>query len=164
MSFPVGNDKSVCGRGAPSHSDSAPSPSRKGARGMMQLMPKTAARFELGNPHDPAGAIDAAARYIRFLANRFANRADLILAAYNSGETTVEAYRTGRSIKVGNKIINPKGFITGGIPPYGETRGYVERGMRLLSSLPQVQRSSSIAAIKSSEESSSHDRLVRKSV
>src|SRR5262245_40284346 len=87
--------------------------SRKGARGMMQFMPNTAERFGLANPHDPIAAIDAAARYVRFLADRFGNRAELILAAYNSGETTVEAYLTGHSIKVGDKVINPKGVITG---------------------------------------------------
>src|SRR5262249_51533083 len=42
--------------------------SRKGARGMMQLMPKTATRFGLSDPHNPEAAIDTAARYIRFLA------------------------------------------------------------------------------------------------
>ena len=115
--------------------------SRKGARGLMQFMPATAERFGLRNPHDPITAIDAAARYTRILANRFGNRADLTLAAYNSGEATVEAYLTGRSIQVGDQVINPKGLVTGGIPPFRETRGYVERGMKLLSSLPQLQPS-----------------------
>ena len=137
--------------------------SRKGARGIMQLMPMTAARFGLNDPHDPVGAIDAAARYIRILANRFANRADLVLAAYNSGEVTVEAYLKGCSIRIGNKIINPNGIITGGIPPYRETVGYVERGMRLLSSLPQAKRLISRSAVQLGKERS-HNSLVRKSV
>ena len=111
--------------------------SRRGARGMMQFMPATAGRFDLTSPHDPTAAIDAAARYVRFLGNRFSNRADLILAAYNSGEATVDAYLTGRSIKVGNRIINPRGLVTRGIPPYRETRGYVNHGLKLLSVLPQ---------------------------
>ncbi|MGH9846348.1 MAG: lytic transglycosylase domain-containing protein [Blastocatellia bacterium] len=113
--------------------------SRKGARGMMQFMPATTERFGLRDPHNPVAAIDAAAKYVRFLANRFGNRADLMLAAYNSGEATVEAYRTGRSIQVGDQLINPKGLITGGIPPFRETRGYVERGLKLLSSIPQLR-------------------------
>src|SRR5262249_21592880 len=71
--------------------------SRKGARGMMQFMPATARRFGLTNPHDPIEAIDTAARYVRYLSKRF-NRADLVLAAYNAGETAVEAYLTGSSI------------------------------------------------------------------
>jgi hypothetical protein len=112
--------------------------SRKGARGMMQFMPATAARFGLVDPHDPIASIDAAARYVRYLGGRF-NRADLALAAYNAGETTVEAYLTGRSIKVGDQTINPKGLITRGIPPYRETQSYVANGLRLLETLRQTR-------------------------
>ncbi len=104
-----------------------------GARGLMQLMPATARRFDVTNPHDPVEAIDAAARYIRYLTTRFSGKVDLVLAAYNAGEETVEAYRTGRSIQIGGKVINPKGRITGGVPPYRETKGYVERGLKILS-------------------------------
>jgi len=111
--------------------------SRKGARGLMQFMPATAERFDLANPHDPIAAIGAAAGYVRVLGNRFNHRADLILAAYNCGEATVEAYLTGRSIKAGKRIINPRGLMTGGIPPYRETRGYVNHGLKLLTVLPQ---------------------------
>ena len=103
---------------------------------MMQFMPITAARYGLTNPHDAGAAIDAAARYVRDLAARFDNRVELVLAAYNSGEETVEAYLTGRTIKAGNKVINPKGIVTGGVPPYRETRAYVAQGLRLLEQLP----------------------------
>jgi hypothetical protein len=106
--------------------------SRKGARGMMQMMPATARRFELKNPHEPAAAIDAAARYVRLLAARYGGRADLVLAAYNAGEAAVDAYLTGRAIQAGNKVINPGRRITGGIPPYRETQEYVANGLRLL--------------------------------
>lgn len=109
--------------------------SKRGARGMMQFMPATAARYGLGDPHNPQAAIDAAARYLRDLAVRFDHRADLVLAAYNAGEATVEAYLKGCTIVVGNRIINPKGIITGGVPPYRETRSYVARGMTLLKTL-----------------------------
>lgn len=112
--------------------------SRKGARGMMQFMPATAERFGLVDPHDPIASIEAAARYVRYLGERF-NRADLALAAYNAGETTVEAYLKGRSIKVGDQTINPKGLNTEGIPPYRETREYVAKGLRLLESLRQTR-------------------------
>ncbi len=112
--------------------------SRKGARGLMQFMPATAERFGLADPHDPIAAIEAAARYVRYLGGRF-NRADLAIAAYNAGETTVEAYLTGRSIKVGDQIINPRGLSTGGIPPYRETRSYVANGLRLLENLRQTK-------------------------
>jgi hypothetical protein len=106
--------------------------SRRGARGMMQFMPATASRYGLRDPHHPEAAIDAAARYLRDLTGRFDHRADLVLAAYNSGEATVEAYRKGLRIIAGKRILNPNGIITGGIPPYRETRAYVARGMELL--------------------------------
>src|SRR5689334_18369041 len=66
--------------------------SPKGARGPMQFMPDTATRYGLINPHDPRAAIDAAARYLRDLLDRFGGRMDLALAAYNSGEGTVQSY------------------------------------------------------------------------
>jgi hypothetical protein len=104
--------------------------SPKGARGMMQFMPATAATYGLANPFDAAASIDAAARYVRFLAARFDNRFDLILAGYNSGEGTVEAYRRGISIRQPDgRIINPRRLQTGGIPPYQETRNYVANGL-----------------------------------
>lgn len=104
--------------------------SPKGARGMMQFMPQTAATYNLSDPFDVRLAIDAAACYVRVLAARFGNRLDLILAGYNAGEGTVEAYLRGVSIKQSNgKIINPNRSRTGGIPPYTETREYVRRGL-----------------------------------
>ena len=107
--------------------------SHKGARGMMQFMPATAARWGLQNPHDPVTAIDAAAQYLQYLQGRFGERPELMLASYNAGEAVVEAYLTGRAIRVGNKIINPGSRRTGGIPPYVETQKYVAHGMRILS-------------------------------
>jgi len=106
--------------------------SRKGARGLMQLMPSTSARFGVTDPHNPKRAIDGAARYTRYLMNHFNDRLDLTLAAYNAGEGTVEAYLAGRSIRVGNRVINPARRITGGVPPYRETRRYVEAGLSIL--------------------------------
>jgi len=104
--------------------------SPKGARGMMQFMPATAATYGLANPFNAAASVDAAARYVRFLAERFDNRLDLILAGYNSGEGTVEAYRRGISIRQPDgRIINPRRLQTGGIPPYQETRNYVANGL-----------------------------------
>lgn len=138
--------------------------SRKGARGLMQFMPTTAERFALANPHDPHAAIGAAARYVRFLGGRFNKRADLILAAYNSGEVTVEAYLTGRSIKVGKQIINSKGVVTGGIPPYRETQEYVNVGLKLISIIQQKGSFRSTEDLPSSEEIGSQGGLVRKSI
>src|SRR5215510_10906838 len=109
--------------------------SRKGAKGLMQLMPSTAARFGVTDPHNPKRAIDGAARYTRYLMNRFNDRLDLTLAAYNAGEGAVEAYLAGHSIQVGNRVINPARRITGGVPPYRETRRYVEAGLSILAKI-----------------------------
>src|SRR5258706_5061518 len=100
--------------------------SPKGARGPMQFMPDTAKRFGVLNPHDPQQAIDAAARYLRVLLMKFGGRLDLALAAYNAGEGTVESFQSGRPLVLASgKIINRRGRITGGIPPYRETQDYV---------------------------------------
>jgi soluble lytic murein transglycosylase-like protein len=82
--------------------------SPKGARGLMQLMPGTGARFGVRNPHDPAQNISGGTRYLRQLLDRFNNRVDLVLASYNAGE--------GAVIKFGHKV-----------PPYRETRNYVKQ-------------------------------------
>lgn len=83
--------------------------SHKGARGLMQVMPATGHRFGA----DPAALFEpqvnlrAAARYLVWLRDRFDDDLDLILAAYNAGEATVDRYH--------------------GVPPYRETREYVRR-------------------------------------
>lgn len=102
--------------------------SPKGARGLMQFMPETAARYGLQNPHDPKAAIDAAAHYLRDLLEKFGGRVDLAVAAYNAGEGAVDSFRTGRRLVLRNgKVINPRGIVTGGIPPYAETQAYVKQ-------------------------------------
>ena len=107
--------------------------SPKGARGPMQFMPETAARYALINPHDPKTAIDAAARYFRDLLSKFDGRIDLAFAAYNAGEGTVEAFRNGRILRLSNgKVINAGRSITGGVPPYRETQNYVRLAIDLL--------------------------------
>jgi hypothetical protein len=82
--------------------------SPKGARGLLQLMPATAARFGVRDSFDPLQNLDGGAQYLRWLLARFDGRTDLALAAYNAGEGAVD--RHGRQI-----------------PPYGETLRYVNR-------------------------------------
>jgi len=99
------------------------------AFGMMQFVSGTARRYGLNNPHNVNEALDATARYVRDLERRFGGDRTLVLAAYNSGEGTVEAFRDGKALVRSNgKIINPLGIRTGGVPPYKETRDYVVRG------------------------------------
>ena len=101
-----------------------------GAEGLMQFIPATAVRFNLFNPYQPEPAIRAAARYVRFLSNRFGGRIDSILAGYNAGEGAVDAFLSGKTVRAGKKIINPSRIRTvGGVPPYRETIGYVARGL-----------------------------------
>jgi hypothetical protein len=84
--------------------------SPKGAMGLMQLMPMTARQYAVANPYDARSNIDAGARHLRMLLDRF--DVSLALAAYNAGEGAVRRF--------------------GGIPPYPETRDYVRRILRLV--------------------------------
>ena len=125
--------------------------SPKGARGPMQFMPETAARYGLNNPHDPKAAIDAAALYFRDLLRRFDGRIDLAFAAYNAGEGAVGAFQNGRVLRLSNgKIINAARLVTGGIPPYRETQNYVRlaidllRGEGLINTMPLSRSKTSV--------------------
>jgi len=84
--------------------------SRKGAAGLMQLMPETAKRYGVKNRLDPAQNISGGARYLRDLIRLFNNDVQLAVAAYNAGENAV--------VRAGNRI-----------PPYQETMTYVPRVM-----------------------------------
>jgi soluble lytic murein transglycosylase-like protein len=80
--------------------------SPKGAVGLMQLMPETARRFGVANPFDPQENILGGVRYLKYLQELFQDD-QLAIAAYNAGEGAVVKYR--------------------GVPPYQETKAYVER-------------------------------------
>jgi len=109
--------------------------SPKGARGPMQFMPETAARYGLRDPHNPEQAINAAARYFRDLLRKFGGRVDLAAAAYNAGEGAVTSFMTGKPLILRHgRIVNARGLVTGGIPPYAETRRYVRSVLSLLNS------------------------------
>lgn len=140
--------------------------SPKGARGPMQFMPETAARYGLRNPHDPKTAIDAAGRYLRDLLQRFGGRVDLALAAYNAGEGAVESFLTGRPLvwRTG-KIINARGMVTGGIPPYRETQNYVNAIMRMSygSSVSQRANRDRLLTRPSPVEKNSSRKLLKRS-
>ncbi len=85
--------------------------SRKGAQGLMQLLPATARRYGVHRPLDPRDNLRGGASYIRDLLKRYGNDLELALAAYNAGEDAVD--RHGRTI-----------------PPFPETQAYVPAVLR----------------------------------
>ena len=116
------------------------------------IMPETAAKYGLTNPHDPRAAIDAAARYLRDLLRRFDGRLDLAIAAYNAGEGTVDAFQKGRILRMENRrVVNEAKMITGGIPPYRETQNYVRSAIRLLTEDGLVMTKTSPASMNNNK-------------
>lgn len=93
--------------------------SRKGARGLMQLMPATAKRYGVDKIHDPDQNIRGGVRYLRDLLEMFPGDLPRALAAYNAGENAVIRH--------------------GGIPPYEETDTYVKRALTVYYGRPYGQ-------------------------
>jgi soluble lytic murein transglycosylase-like protein len=81
--------------------------SRRGAMGLMQLMPATARKFNVSNPFDPRQNVEAGVQHLKRLLDNFGGNVGLTLAAYNAGEAAVNR--------------------NNGIPPYPETRQYVRQ-------------------------------------
>jgi soluble lytic murein transglycosylase-like protein len=81
--------------------------SRKGAMGLMQLMPSTAREYKVRNPFEPKANIEAGIKHLKSLIDKFDGALDLSLAAYNAGPGAVKKFN--------------------GVPPYPETRDYVTR-------------------------------------
>jgi len=94
--------------------------SKRGAMGLMQLMPATAARFGISDSFDPRQNVTAGARYLKFLLDRFGQNTSLALAAYNAGEDAVD--RNG-----------------GQMPPFAETMEYVPRVLKIFKMLDQLR-------------------------
>lgn len=84
--------------------------SHKGASGLMQLMPQTAAKYGIHDLYNPKQNIDAGVRHLRYLLGKYRNNLKHAIAAYNAGETAVKKYA--------------------GIPPYPETQKYVSKVLR----------------------------------
>lgn len=97
--------------------------SHKGAMGLMQLMPTTAAVYSVSDPYDPEQNIGAGTRYLRHLIDSMGGL-ELGLAAYNAGPGAVRRF--------------------GGVPPYPETRNYVESVMRLYRDEPNYALTGSL--------------------
>lgn len=103
--------------------------SPKGARGLMQLMPGTSARFGIRRPSDPAQNVAGGTRYLKQLIQQFNGRIDLVLASYNAGE--------GAVMKFGRRV-----------PPYRETRDYVKRiSYRYHRAKPAMPAKGEVAAV-----------------
>jgi soluble lytic murein transglycosylase-like protein len=83
--------------------------SPKGAQGLLQLMPATAARFGVQDVFDAAQNVEGGAKYLRWLLERYGGATELALAGYNAGEAAVDRHQ--------------------GVPPYSETKNYVARVM-----------------------------------
>lgn len=94
--------------------------SKKGAMGLMQIMPENLAAFNISNPFDPRENILGGSLYFQRLMKRYEGKLPLALAAYNAGPTAVDRY--------------------GNIPPIEETENYVKKVMRFYDSFREDEK------------------------
>lgn len=105
------------------HAESAFNPyatSKKGARGLMQLMPSTAEIYGVRDIYDPKQNIGAGVRHLKYLLKKYRYNSHLAIAAYNAGEGAIKRYR--------------------GVPPYKETRRYVQKVLRYKRHYKKIQK------------------------
>ncbi|MCK4835218.1 MAG: lytic transglycosylase domain-containing protein [Candidatus Aminicenantes bacterium] len=86
--------------------------SKKGAIGLMQLMPETARKYGVKNRFNVDDNLEAGIKHLKFLYSKFNQNLPLTLAAYNAGEEAIRSYK--------------------GIPPFRETRNYIKRAMKYM--------------------------------
>ena len=92
--------------------------SKKGAKGLMQIMPQNYASLNVKDPFDPSQNIMGGTLYLKQLIRRYDNKLPLVLAAYNAGPSAVDRYQS--------------------IPPYSETQRYVQKVMKVYSAIKKT--------------------------
>ena len=102
--------------------------SHKGAMGLMQLMPGTAAELGVTDPYSPSENIRGGVAYLKGLLTKFAQNVELALAAYNAGPNAVTKY--------------------GAVPPYRETQNYVTRITNAVGVVPEPKRTRIFKTVK----------------
>jgi len=98
--------------------------SRKGAQGLMQLMPETARDYGVRDVFDAADNIEGGVKFLKFLLEKYPNQPDLVLAAYNAGLSAVEKH--------------------GGVPPFPETKTYIAKVKQYLRQAPRTTKRTEI--------------------
>jgi soluble lytic murein transglycosylase-like protein len=117
--------------------------SKKGAQGLMQLMPSTAAQLGVADPFDPKANVEAGTAHLSALLDRYNNDPIKALAAYNAGAHRVKQYN--------------------GVPPYRETRAYINQIVRDFNAKKRAQMKAAAAAKTTSPAKAASPKPVKKS-